>query len=256
MAAAGTRMMPGQWERADNPYWVVRSLPGNVPSRRFRFAGAAILRAIPDEFSLRHHAQAWATYLEGGPPDWGRPNYDDYRRWAADYNFDERHAGWSVHWNGRRPWRWHQIVLVRGVGTLERLLDQVCGIVDVVHDRGDLQRDYDRRLCSALREVFPGPVWPKGPASRLRWSRCLAPAWRTSTVTALARQAWGSRDFSVMPILADALQDAGCDGGGGPYDDRWVGGWGEPWDALKHLRGPGPHCRGCWVLDQLVSPQS
>ena len=37
------------------------------------------------------------------------------------------------------------------------------------------------------------------------------PAWRTSTVVALAREISESRDFNAMPILADALQDAGCD---------------------------------------------
>ncbi|OWK36188.1 hypothetical protein FRUB_08751 [Fimbriiglobus ruber] len=45
-----------------------------------------------------------------------------------------------------------------------------------------------------------------------------------------------SRDFSVTPILADALQDAGCDNE----------------DILNHLRGDGPHVRGCWALDLLL----
>jgi hypothetical protein len=59
------------------------------------------------------------------------------------------------------------------------------------------------------------------------------PAWRTSTVVALADQMDQSRDFGAAPILADALQDAGCD---------------VP-DILDHCRGDGPHVRGCWVID-------
>jgi hypothetical protein len=59
------------------------------------------------------------------------------------------------------------------------------------------------------------------------------PAWRTDTVLALARHAYDRRDFSALPILADALQDAGCDSE----------------DVLNHCRGAGPHARGCWVLD-------
>ena len=39
-----------------------------------------------------------------------------------------------------------------------------------------------------------------------------------------------------MPILADALQDAGCDSA----------------DILGHCRGPGPHVRGCWVVDLVL----
>jgi hypothetical protein len=60
------------------------------------------------------------------------------------------------------------------------------------------------------------------------------PAWRTTTATQLARYAYDTRDFSVLPILADALQDAGC-------DDE---------DLLGHLRDRGTtHVRGCWALD-------
>ena len=62
------------------------------------------------------------------------------------------------------------------------------------------------------------------------------PSWLTSTVTALAKQMYESRDFSAMPILADALQDAGCD---------------NP-DILDHCRGPGPHVRGCFVVDLIL----
>jgi hypothetical protein len=60
--------------------------------------------------------------------------------------------------------------------------------------------------------------------------------WRTSTAIALAQQMYDSRDFSAMPILADALQDAGCDSA----------------DILDHCRGAGPHVRGCWVVDLVL----
>jgi hypothetical protein len=64
----------------------------------------------------------------------------------------------------------------------------------------------------------------------------LDPAWRTTTALQLAQQMYDSRDFSAMPILADALQDAGCDSA----------------DILAHCRGPGPHVRGCWVIDHVL----
>ncbi|OWK36546.1 hypothetical protein [Fimbriiglobus ruber] len=63
--------------------------------------------------------------------------------------------------------------------------------------------------------------------------------WHTSNVLALAQQMYESRDFSAMPILADALQDAGC------YSA----------DILDHCRGPGPHSRGCWALDLVLGKQ-
>jgi hypothetical protein len=65
----------------------------------------------------------------------------------------------------------------------------------------------------------------------------LNPAWLTTTALALAQQMYDSRDFSPMPILADALQDGGCDNE----------------DVLNHCRQPGEHTRGCWVVDLLLN---
>ncbi|MCE9566334.1 MAG: hypothetical protein K8U57_30285 [Planctomycetes bacterium] len=64
--------------------------------------------------------------------------------------------------------------------------------------------------------------------------------WGTSTVLALARQMYESRDFSAMPILADALQDAGCDSD----------------DILNHCRDEKQvHVRGCWALDLVLGKE-
>jgi hypothetical protein len=61
--------------------------------------------------------------------------------------------------------------------------------------------------------------------------------WRTDTAVALAHQMYESREFSAMPILADALQDAGCDNT----------------DILDHCRDAGAtHIRGCWVVDLVL----
>jgi hypothetical protein len=63
------------------------------------------------------------------------------------------------------------------------------------------------------------------------------PDWRTDTARALARQMYDRREFSAMPVLADALQDAGCDND----------------DVLNHCRDPRQvHVRGCWVLDAVL----
>ncbi len=62
------------------------------------------------------------------------------------------------------------------------------------------------------------------------------PAWRTSTVLALADGIYQEKAFDRMPILADALQDAGCDNEA----------------MLDHCRSEEPHVRGCWVVDLLL----
>jgi hypothetical protein len=81
-------------------------------------------------------------------------------------------------------------------------------------------------LCDCVRDIFGNPFRPA----------TLDPAWRTSTAVAIAKGMYESRDFGAMPILADALQDAGCDSD----------------DILDHCRGPGPHVRGCWVVDLVL----
>ncbi len=63
-----------------------------------------------------------------------------------------------------------------------------------------------------------------------------APAWRTPTVLALAEGVYADRAFDRLPVLADALADAGCDGV----------------PLLAHLRSPGPHARGCWPVDLVL----
>jgi hypothetical protein len=65
----------------------------------------------------------------------------------------------------------------------------------------------------------------------------IKPRWLTENVLLLARRIYREEDFSLMPILADALQDAGCDSEA----------------MLSHCRDPrAPHVRGCWLLDRLI----
>ncbi|AMV25104.1 hypothetical protein VT84_11960 [Gemmata sp. SH-PL17] len=80
--------------------------------------------------------------------------------------------------------------------------------------------------CALFREVFGNPFR----------SVTFSPVWRTSTAVALAQQMYESREFGAMPILGDALQDAGCDNT----------------DVLNHCRAPGVHVRGCWVVDLVL----
>lgn len=64
-------------------------------------------------------------------------------------------------------------------------------------------------------------------------------AWLTSTVIALAQAIYEHRAFDRLPILADALEEVSCTSA----------------DVLSHCRGPGPHARGCWVVDLLLGKE-
>ena len=82
-----------------------------------------------------------------------------------------------------------------------------------------------RAQASLVRDVFGNPFRPVSQQ----------PTWRTEAVLELARAAYGG-DFDSLPVLADALERAGCDSA----------------ELLAHCRGPGPHVRGCWVLNLLL----
>jgi hypothetical protein len=97
---------------------------------------------------------------------------------------------------------------------------------------------YNRRQQSQarlLRDIIGNPFRPVS----------VNPTWLTPTVTALATAAYeeralpsGELDPVRLAVLADALEDAGAAA-----------------SLLEHLRGPGPHVRGCWVLDCLTGRQ-
>jgi hypothetical protein len=83
-----------------------------------------------------------------------------------------------------------------------------------------------RRLGQLIRDVFGNPLRPL----------VFDPAWRTGSLVKLGRAIYQERTFDGLPILADALEDAGC------HDA----------DILGHCRQPGEHVRGCWVVDLIL----
>jgi hypothetical protein len=95
--------------------------------------------------------------------------------------------------------------------------------VDLSHPWQQAEADQQARL---FRDIFGNPFHPA----------TIDPAWLSSTVVSLAAGIYTDRAFDRLPILADALTDAGCDSA----------------DVIDHCRRPGPHARGCWVVDLLL----
>jgi len=106
-------------------------------------------------------------------------------------------------------------------------------------------------VAAILRDVIGNPFRPGGyrhlggcllvVTDRVRvghgtTERAVVVNWLTPTILGLAGHIYQARDFAAMPVLADALEDAGCT------------------DALLlgHLRDWNPHVRGCWALDLIL----
>ena len=112
-------------------------------------------------------------------------------------------------------------------------------------DRWDV-RGYGNSQTNALYRSLVQGGWERAYQGNVTLLRCIvgdpfrpvtfAPEWRTSTAVALAQAIYTERAFDRLPVLADALEEAGCD---------------HP-DVLAHCRGDGPHARGCWVVDGVL----
>ena len=83
--------------------------------------------------------------------------------------------------------------------------------------------------CILIRDIFGNPFRPVVPN----------PSYLVPAVLELARGIYQERAFDRMPDLADALENAGCTNA----------------DILEHCRGPGPHVRGCWVVDLILGKE-
>jgi len=98
-------------------------------------------------------------------------------------------------------------------------------------DRGDAAFQ-SRRVkemygqAALLRDIFGNPFRPVTADT----------SWLTPTMSKLAQAIYNERRFQDTPDLADALEDAGC----------------MIREILDHCRGPGPHVRGCWVVDLVL----
>jgi biotin carboxyl carrier protein len=97
-------------------------------------------------------------------------------------------------------------------------------IIPTLSAEGNVQQE--AQISALFRDIFGNLFRPV----------TLDPSWLTSTVLVLANGIYSDKAFDRLPILADALQDAGCDND----------------DILNHLREPGEHCRGCWALDLVL----
>lgn len=125
--------------------------------------------------------------------------------------------------------------MTSGVGAASWAAISAAGLIASEHtgDSTDVDAPYQAEAevqIRLLRDLFGNPFRPVS----------FSAEWRTSDVLLLAQGIYAERAFDRMPILADALQDAGCDST----------------DILTHLRDTtATHVRGCWALDVVLGKE-
>jgi hypothetical protein len=205
-----------EWLACENPRAMFDYLSGKEPSdRKLRLCACGCCRLIPE-------------FMESNPDLAGLEltERDVDAALGADA-FDDIDEQWDIRWYRRDGWN----ALARAIGSYREAAGdrgRSSELNEEVHDLERVRRE--SKLAELIRCIFGNPFQPVA----------VDPAWLTSTVVALARGIYDDRAFDRMPILADALQDSGCDND----------------DVLNHCRDEkATHVRGCWVVDLVLGKQ-
>jgi hypothetical protein len=117
---------------------------------------------------------------------------------------------------------------IKGVNVLAR---EVARLPDEFRGNRDLAiPENASELCHVFRDIFGNPFHPVA----FDWTLL---RWNDGLLGKLAQRIYDEKAWDLLPVLADALEEAG-------YTDQ---------DALGHLRGPELHFRGCHVIDLLLN---
>jgi hypothetical protein len=227
-------MTEAQWLACDDPTPMLAFLRGKSSDRKLRLFAVAGSRMLQPYWSgtwpVREAVDAAEQLSDGLIP---------IDRLTRLHRPDDEFLG-EVARNDVDPWAGLRSIPVSCLGLI--LVQAVSSPDAYSAARGvsldDLPvcvRDWDQKrerlsLCCLLRDIFHGLF------------RTLAPlplpvlAGNDGVVRRLAEGIYDERAFDRLPILADALEDAG----------------GTDAAILEHCRGPGPHVRGCWVVDLIL----
>ena len=195
-------MTEAEWLTSADPTPILEFIRNDATARKLRLFSVAALKKVKsasEENGTETHRKVLIAYeLAERFADGGISVQDLRRAWGENL----------AHCWPERAYEWAREVASPGRGILP------CSGISSVD------------AVALLRDIFGNPFRPVA----------INPRWLTSNVVNLANAIYSERAFDRLPILSDALMDAGCN------DD----------EILNHCRSEGPHVRGCWVVDLLT----
>jgi hypothetical protein len=206
-------MTEQEWLDCADPTLMLSLLLGKATDRKLRLfalASFACIRHLPTDENDRRVIELADRYADGNASDMERQQAwetIDTAKWEA---VDAQYFGEAA-----RLWVRQQAVA--------RSMTSSSGVI------GLARSIRDGEAIALIYCIFGNPFRPV--AIDPMWLR-----WHGSIIQQLAQTIYDERCFADLPILADALEDAGCDHS----------------EILSHCRSPGPHVRGCWVVDLLL----
>jgi hypothetical protein len=202
-------MTDDEWLNCTDPQPMLEFLRGKASDRKLRLFAVACSRRIWD----------WIDPL-------GRRAVDVAERFADGLaGPDELRAARLACQGAGGQAAWYAAATNAAVAARNAARSSQAGVVN----NGQSGSEAAELLAQAalLRDIF-GPM-PLRPLS-------FDSSWLTPAVVALAQAIYDDQSYDRMPILADALKDAGCGSE----------------EILRHLRERGSHVRGCWVVDRVL----
>jgi len=219
-------MTEAEWLECTEPQMMLEFLKGKASDRKLRLFTVACCRSIWP--SLTHQRSRLAVEVAEQYADGNSTEPELHKAHSCALNAAATHSYGKI----RR-----KLVLSDGRQTIEAGRLYFAGQVAHVHKPFLIGRlrwvCLDEQLKtvspSFLREIICNPFRP------LSFNL----SWQTSTVQQLAEAIYQEKAFDRLPILADALEDSGCDNA----------------ELLNHFRQPGEHVRGCWALDLVLGKE-
>lgn len=223
-------MTEAEWLASDNPFPMLDFVRGKSSDRKLRLFACGCCRRIwshlPSE--MEGKAVTLAERFADGltdPATLGIASADVWESYLVGYEKSDMQwccastAAQFTSIPGERFKERHELL---------NLIANAAGVIESTEKK--TVHESRAEFVTVFAEIFGNPFRPIA----------ADPAWLTFDVLTLANGIYEERAFDRMPILADALQDAGC----------------ENTDILNHLRDPNAtHVRGCWALDLVLGKE-
>jgi hypothetical protein len=228
-------MIETEWLACDNPKTMLDFLGKRASKRKLRLFACACCRTQWDQLlddDVRKTVSAAERYADGLIRDstvtswYRRTMHARDRLRSSDYSLGELYqavieAALPDQYLDRVAMTYWHVAAAGASATAARHWDAAA-----------LQAAQEKVLATfapLLRDILGNPFH----------TVALDPLWMTwndGTIPKLAQAIYDERAHDRLPILGDALEDAGC----------------TDTEILSHCRGPGPHVRGCWIVDLLL----
>jgi hypothetical protein len=204
-----------EWLGCTDPDAMLEYLRGKATERKLRLFACACCRRIwhllPDEAS-RRAVEVAERYADGQVTEEQLEEAGKRAGWAA---------AWAAHGDAAEAAAWATSTEQEEDWT--KITAERAGFAET---QDATKRQFQSDL---LRDMFGDPFRPVA----------LDPSLLKPSVVKLARTLYEKRTFDCLPILVDALEEAGCSNQ----------------DILAHCRSGGEHVRGCWVVDALLGKE-